>query len=268
MGNGVGMEVGSGDVVRFNILERIGRLSHNDKSGWSKEVNIVAWNDYPPKVDIREWDPNHERMSRGVTLHELEAVKLANMLLKKFPPEEYANNKYQNKGARNRSGNGRVNGRSQGNGNGNFQSYGSGGQRYGNSSGHNAGYYRDDMNSGHYTDGQRGNHNIGEADGNNYRRNDDEGRSMDPQRESAYSNNEEAEIQEFGLMGDGEQRYQECGDAGELYEDYIPGLDAAMPDGDEEPESTGAGEDDYATPSGDFQGEGSDEAGSEEVEPF
>ena len=42
----------------------------------TKELNIVSWNDQPPKYDIRDWDEQHERMSRGITLtkQELESV--------------------------------------------------------------------------------------------------------------------------------------------------------------------------------------------------
>ena len=46
---------GQNDRVRFDLMERIGVLSRKD-NGWTREVNIVAWNDGPGKVDIREWD--------------------------------------------------------------------------------------------------------------------------------------------------------------------------------------------------------------------
>ncbi|MEI3503270.1 MAG: PC4/YdbC family ssDNA-binding protein [Anaerovoracaceae bacterium] len=41
-------------------------------TGWRKELNLVSWNGGAPKYDIRDWDPDHERMSRGITLHEKE----------------------------------------------------------------------------------------------------------------------------------------------------------------------------------------------------
>jgi len=53
--------------IRFEIVEHIAVLAEHF-SGWKKELNMVAWNDNPPKYDIRDWDPEHERMSRGVTL--------------------------------------------------------------------------------------------------------------------------------------------------------------------------------------------------------
>ncbi|MBQ2846168.1 MAG: hypothetical protein IJE75_03405, partial [Firmicutes bacterium] len=57
--------------VRFEILEHIGIISTHP-TGWNKELNIVSWNGGQPKYDIRDWDLDHEHMSRGVTLHEKE----------------------------------------------------------------------------------------------------------------------------------------------------------------------------------------------------
>lgn len=69
--------------VEFNIIERIGVIE-TQANGWNKEVNIVSWNGGQPKYDIREWDANHERMSKGITLLEKEAYNLAVHLCKKF----------------------------------------------------------------------------------------------------------------------------------------------------------------------------------------
>ena len=69
--------------VEFNIIERIGVIE-TQANGWNKEVNIVSWNGGQPKYDIREWDANHERMSKGITLLEKEAYNLAVHLAKKF----------------------------------------------------------------------------------------------------------------------------------------------------------------------------------------
>ena len=71
------------DRVRYDLMERIGVLSRKD-NGWTREVNIVAWNDNPGKVDIREWDPDHKRMTRGVTLFEDEAERLTKVLARRY----------------------------------------------------------------------------------------------------------------------------------------------------------------------------------------
>ena len=74
---------GRNDRVRFDLMEHIGVLSRKD-NGWTREVNIVAWNDGPGKVDIREWDPDHKRMTRGVTLFEDEAETLTKILARRY----------------------------------------------------------------------------------------------------------------------------------------------------------------------------------------
>lgn len=40
------------DEVTFEIKEHLGLISE-DRNGWKKEVNLVAWNGQPPKEPIR-----------------------------------------------------------------------------------------------------------------------------------------------------------------------------------------------------------------------
>lgn len=60
----------------FEILEEVAVLSENAK-GWRKELNIVSWSERPPKFDLRDWSPDHEKMGKGITLsnEEFEALK-------------------------------------------------------------------------------------------------------------------------------------------------------------------------------------------------
>lgn len=69
--------------VTFEIMEHIGVIDAR-KDGWKKEVNIVSWNGGEPKIDIRDWDPSHERMSRGITLFEKEAKTLTKFLSERY----------------------------------------------------------------------------------------------------------------------------------------------------------------------------------------
>jgi len=64
------------DKFTFEITEHIGTLSTSAK-GWTKELNLVSWNGKAPKYDIREWDPDHEKMGKGVsfTAEELQTLK-------------------------------------------------------------------------------------------------------------------------------------------------------------------------------------------------
>ena len=61
--------------IKFEIKDSIGVLSESAK-GWTKELNLVSWNDREPKYDIREWDPEHNKMGKGITLTSEEIKKL------------------------------------------------------------------------------------------------------------------------------------------------------------------------------------------------
>lgn len=65
--------------INYEIKEHIGIISEN-KNGWTKELNLVSWNDNDPKYDIRDWNPTHDKMSRGITLTEEEAYELSIIL--------------------------------------------------------------------------------------------------------------------------------------------------------------------------------------------
>lgn len=69
--------------LKYDIVEEIGVLSENEK-GWRKELNLVSWNDREAKYDIRDWNPSHERMSKGITLTEEEAKMLYEILKGEF----------------------------------------------------------------------------------------------------------------------------------------------------------------------------------------
>lgn len=65
--------------LKFEITQELGILSENAK-GWTKELNMVSWNEREPKYDLREWSPDHTRMGKGITLSEEEVEKLKAIL--------------------------------------------------------------------------------------------------------------------------------------------------------------------------------------------
>ena len=65
--------------VKFEIIKKVGILSVTSK-GWTKELNLVSWNDRDPKYDIREWSPDGKTMGKGVTLSKEELVALRDLL--------------------------------------------------------------------------------------------------------------------------------------------------------------------------------------------
>lgn len=68
--------------IKFEIVEHIGVLSENAK-GWKKELNLISWNEREPKYDIRDWDQEHEKMGKGVTLNKDEFIKLKKILVER-----------------------------------------------------------------------------------------------------------------------------------------------------------------------------------------
>lgn len=68
---------------KFDIVEQLGVLSENAK-GWRKELNYVSFNEREAKLDIREWNEDHSRMSKGITLTEEEGRILLELLKEEF----------------------------------------------------------------------------------------------------------------------------------------------------------------------------------------
>lgn len=71
------------DSITYEVKEIIGVLETKE-SGWRKEVTLTSWNGGTPKIDIREWDPNHMRCGRGLTLPEEEARRMTEMLMRRY----------------------------------------------------------------------------------------------------------------------------------------------------------------------------------------
>lgn len=74
----------------YSVVEQIGVFSEYDVPSEgtvaTKEINIVAWGDYPPALDIRKWKDGEPK--RGITIndHELDAFFEA---LRKAYPERF-----------------------------------------------------------------------------------------------------------------------------------------------------------------------------------
>ena len=71
------MERTHNDPFTFEIVEHLLVISTKE-DGWSKELNLVSWNgQQPPKFDLREWTPDHTKMSKGITLFDSEMRRVA-----------------------------------------------------------------------------------------------------------------------------------------------------------------------------------------------
>ncbi len=62
--------------IKYEIIKKIGVLSKS-ASKWTKEINLISWNDEDANYDIREWSPDRKKRGKGVSLsrEELSALK-------------------------------------------------------------------------------------------------------------------------------------------------------------------------------------------------
>lgn len=60
---------------KFEIVKNIATLT-TEKSGWTKELNLVSFNEAMPKYDLRSWDPEHQKMGKGISLSKEEMAIL------------------------------------------------------------------------------------------------------------------------------------------------------------------------------------------------
>ena len=65
--------------IKYEIVKKIGVLS-TSASGWTKELNLVSWNDREPKYDLRDWSADRQRRGKGVTLSKVELLALKELL--------------------------------------------------------------------------------------------------------------------------------------------------------------------------------------------
>lgn len=65
--------------IKYEIVRKVGVLSKAG-SGWTKELNLISWNDREPKYDIRDWSADGSKMGKGVTLTREELAALRDLL--------------------------------------------------------------------------------------------------------------------------------------------------------------------------------------------
>ena len=64
---------------KYEVVKELGVLSESP-TGWTKELNLISYNDKAPKYDIRDWAPGRSKMGKGVTLSADELILLRDML--------------------------------------------------------------------------------------------------------------------------------------------------------------------------------------------
>ena len=67
------------DEIDYRIIESFGKFSKVYKS-WAKEINLISWNGRAAKLDIRNWQTDHKKCGKGITLNREEAEELYKLL--------------------------------------------------------------------------------------------------------------------------------------------------------------------------------------------
>lgn len=65
------------DKINYRIVKELGVLSKKDNQ--STELNLISYNDYKPKLDLRKWETKEDGtkfLQRGLTLTDAEAKAL------------------------------------------------------------------------------------------------------------------------------------------------------------------------------------------------
>jgi hypothetical protein len=67
------------DDFKFEIKETLCRVP----SGiWNLELNLISWGDNEPKYDLRKWNKDHTKMSKGIGMSEEELKLLIDQLIR------------------------------------------------------------------------------------------------------------------------------------------------------------------------------------------
>ena len=65
--------------IKYDIVKEVGVVSESS-TGWTKELNLISWNNREAKYDLRDWAPEHTKMGKGITLSLDELKELKNLL--------------------------------------------------------------------------------------------------------------------------------------------------------------------------------------------
>lgn len=65
--------------VRVHIVQKLGSFGET-VNGWTRWLCLVQWNGNPAKYDIRSWNEDFSRCSKGLTFDGQEFDKLAEII--------------------------------------------------------------------------------------------------------------------------------------------------------------------------------------------
>lgn len=65
--------------IKYDIVKEVGVVSESS-TGWTKELNLISWNNREAKYDLRDWSSEHDKMRKGITLSLDELKSLRELL--------------------------------------------------------------------------------------------------------------------------------------------------------------------------------------------
>lgn len=63
----------------YNIVSHIATISQ--RGSWALELNLISWAGRTPTFDLRKWNEDHSKMSKGISLTRDEVKALGKFLI-------------------------------------------------------------------------------------------------------------------------------------------------------------------------------------------
>lgn len=67
------------DNFSYKIVRNITTISQ--RGNWALELNLVSWDGRPATFDLRKWNEDHTKMSKGISLTRDEVKALGKFLI-------------------------------------------------------------------------------------------------------------------------------------------------------------------------------------------
>ena len=67
------------DNFSYRIIRNITTISQ--RGNWALELNLVSWDGRPATFDLRKWNEDHTKMSKGISLTRDEVKALGKFLI-------------------------------------------------------------------------------------------------------------------------------------------------------------------------------------------
>lgn len=67
------------DNFSYRIVRNITTISQ--RGNWALELNLVSWDGRPATFDLRKWNEDHTKMSKGISLTRDEVKALGKFLI-------------------------------------------------------------------------------------------------------------------------------------------------------------------------------------------